>query len=91
MIKQVLSLLIEEGLSTKKQIADKLGIKEETLDDIIQILLKRGFLREGQCDEGTQMNVAHCSSCIEKESCISKSHQSSEVFVTEKGRRYAAK
>lgn len=91
MIKEVLSLLINEGLATKKQIANKLGIQEETLDDIIQLLLERGMLRMGSCHEATQTEKALCSSCVEKESCVSKSQQSIEMFVTEKGRRYAAR
>jgi len=87
LIKQVLHLMINEGIVTKKQMAQSLGIEEETLDDILQLLVSRGMLRVNDCK---QIDSTLCSSCAYSEGCSPEASTRMEYFVTEKGRRYAA-
>ncbi|MFW9769587.1 MAG: hypothetical protein ACFFF9_12400 [Candidatus Thorarchaeota archaeon] len=86
MIKKVLQLIISEGMLDKKEIARRVGIQVETLDDIIRLLIQRGFLTtEVQgCNEESA-----CSGCHHATGCDMVTSVGQAFYVTEKGKAYA--
>ncbi len=86
MIKKILRLIIAEGMLTEKQIAKKVGIQEATLQDILQLLVRRGLLRPSEC---TAPKDAGCSSCPMASGCNLIGDLGETYYVTDKGRMYA--
>ena len=86
MIKKVMQLIVSEGILDKKDIARRVGIQVETLDDMIRLLIQRGFLRtEVQgCEEDSVCTGCHSSAGCEMVTAVGQAY-----FVTEKGRSYA--
>ncbi|MHA2349019.1 MAG: hypothetical protein ACXADL_05245 [Candidatus Thorarchaeota archaeon] len=78
MLKKILQLLLAQNLLYKGEIAENVGVQNTTLDDMLRILLQRGFLRQSSC-----------SSCPSASGCESQIDAGRAYFVTEKGKRYA--
>ncbi len=87
MIKRVLQLIVTEGILDKKEIARRVGMQVETLDDIIRLLIERDFLRTeiDDCVESSE-----CSSCHSSPGCEMTNSTGRAFFVTEKGKAYAS-
>ena len=85
MIRKVLELIIEEGITNKREITKRVGVQIETLDDIIDLLCQRGYLRVD--DQSCNSNLT-CSGCSLADSCGSTDKLGRKLFVTEKGRAY---
>ncbi|MFW9787798.1 MAG: FeoC-like transcriptional regulator [Candidatus Thorarchaeota archaeon] len=87
MIKKVLQLLISEGMLDKNQIARRVGMQVETLDDIIRLLIERGYLRVEMngCDTETS-----CSGCHSAKGSDMITNTGQVYYVTAKGRAYAS-
>ena len=85
MIEQVLELIVESGIVDKRELARLVGVQIETLDDIIDLLCQRGYLRENEesCTESPS-----CSNCGQVESCGSADKLGRALFVTEKGKQF---
>ena len=85
MIGQVLELIVDSRIVDKRDIARQAGVQVETLDDVIVLLVQRGYLRlsEESCEEGPS-----CSGCSTAESCGSTDKLGKALYVTEKGRQY---
>ncbi|MHA1935841.1 MAG: FeoC-like transcriptional regulator [Candidatus Thorarchaeota archaeon] len=86
MLKKILKLLLAQNLLYKGEIAENVGVQAATLDDMLRILLQRGFLRVGDCESQPQSS---CSSCPSASGCESQIDAGKAYFVTEKGKRYA--
>ena len=87
MIGKVLELIVDGRIVDKRDIARQMGVQEETLDDIIDLLCQRGYLRlrEGSCAESPS-----CSGCSAADSCGSTDKLGKALFVTEKGKQYVS-
>ncbi len=87
MIKQVLEIIVAEGILDKKEIARRRGIQVETLDDIIRLLVQRDFLRTeiAGCQE-----ISACSGCHSSTGCAIMTSTGQAFVVTEKGKTYAS-
>ena len=85
MIEKILELIVEGRIVDKRELARQAGVQIETLDDIIDMLCQRGYLRlsETSCSES-----ASCSGCSMSNSCGSFDKLGKALFVTEKGRQY---
>ncbi|MGY5873375.1 MAG: hypothetical protein RTV72_14080 [Candidatus Thorarchaeota archaeon] len=85
MIGKILELIVDGRIVDKRDIARQAGVQIETLDDVIDLLCQRGYLRmdEQSCEEGPS-----CSGCSAADSCGSTDKLGRAVFVTEKGRQY---
>ena len=85
MIGQVLELIVDGGIVNKREIARQAGVQVETLDDVIDLLCQRGYLRlsENSCTESPT-----CSGCSTADSCGSTDKLGKALFVTDKGRQY---
>ncbi len=85
MIEQVLDLIVESKIADKRELARQVGVQVETLDDIIDLLCQRGYLRE---EEGSCNESSSCSGCNLEESCGSSDRLGRALFVTEKGKQF---
>ena len=87
MIKEILQLIVSEGILDKNQIARRVGMQVETLDDIIRLLVERGFLRMEQngCDVESS-----CSGCHSSAGCETITDTGQAFFVTDRGKAYAS-
>lgn len=86
MIKRVLQLIVKEGILDKKEIARRVGMQVETLDDIIRLLIERDFLRT---DVDGCVESSACSGCHSSPECTEIDFTGQAFFVTEKGKTYA--
>lgn len=86
MIKRVLQLIVTEGILDKKEIARRVGMQVETLDDIIRLLIVRDFLRT-EVDGCVESSA--CSGCHSSAGCDMTNSIGQAFFVTEKGKAYA--
>ena len=86
LIKKILQLIVTEGILDKNQIARRVGMQIETLDDIIPLLVERGYLRmeENGCDIESS-----CSGCHNADTCDVITKVGQAFYVTEKGKAYA--
>jgi len=84
-IGEVLDLIVEKGIVDKREIARKVGVMVETLDDVVDLLCQRGYLRlsERNCTESPS-----CSGCSLAESCGPADKLGKALFVTDKGRQF---
>ena len=82
---KVLELIVDGRIVDKRDIAKEVGIQNETLDDVIDLLCQRGYLRlsETSCAESPS-----CSGCHLANSCGSTDKLGKALFVTDKGRQY---
>ncbi len=87
MIKKVLQLIVSEGILDKKEIARRAGIQVETLDDVVRLLVERGYLRVE--DDGCDIESS-CSGCHNAASCDMMTNTGRVFYVTEKGKAYAS-
>ena len=85
MSERVLELIVERGLVDKQEIAREAGVQSETLEDIIDLLCNRGYMR---IDEQSCTESPSCSGCSVADSCGSTDKLGRAIFVTDKGRRY---
>lgn len=85
MLKKILQLLVTDGILYKREMAKRVGVQTETLDDMLRILLDRGYLRLSECE--TSEKVV-CSSCPSAGSC-NTAVSGQAYYVTAKGKSYA--
>jgi predicted transcriptional regulator len=85
LIEQVLESIVESGIVDKRELAKHVGVQEETLDDIIDLLCQRGYLRE---NEGSCTESSSCSGCNHAESCGAADKLGRALYVTEKGKQF---
>ncbi len=85
MLKKILQLIVNEGILYKREMAERMRVQTETLDDMLKILLERGYLRLSEC--GISEKVV-CSSCPSAGSCNTEV-SGQAYYVTARGKRYA--
>ena len=85
MSERVLEIIVERGLVDKQEIAREAGVQSETLEDIIDLLCNRGYMR---IDEQSCTESPSCSGCSVADSCGSTDKLGRAIFVTDKGRQY---
>ncbi|MBN2231089.1 MAG: hypothetical protein JW779_16005 [Candidatus Thorarchaeota archaeon] len=85
MISKILELIVKGRMTDKREIARQVGVQIETLDDIIDLLCQRGYLR---VDVQSCSGNPSCSGCNLADSCGSTDKLGRKLFVTEKGRQY---
>jgi hypothetical protein len=87
MIKKVLQLIVSEGILEKSEIARRVGIQIETLDDIIRLLVGRGYLRMEV--NGCEVESS-CSGCHSSAGCDTITSTGQAFYVTDRGKAYAS-
>ena len=87
MIKKVLQLIVSEGILDKSEIARRVGMQVETLDDIIRLLVERGYLRMEV--NGCEVESS-CSGCPSSAGCDTITSTGQVFYVTDRGKAYAS-
>jgi hypothetical protein len=87
MIKKVLQLIVSEGILDKSEIARRVGMQVETLDDIIRLLVERGYLRMEV--NGCEVESS-CSGCPSSAGCDTITSTGQVFYVTDRGKVYAS-
>jgi len=84
-IKRVLEAMLKPGVMSKHELARRVGIQPETLDDIIRLLVDREYLllEEGKCEVSDS-----CTKCRMRGTC--EMITDFQIYrITERGARYA--
>ncbi|TFG12330.1 hypothetical protein EU537_09760 [Candidatus Thorarchaeota archaeon] len=82
MIFDVLKIIIDNEMVYKKEIAKEVGIQPETLDDVLRLLVERGYLRQ----EVTPTGDPKCAGCPMAGTCHEEG-SSVTYYVTERGKQ----
>lgn len=88
MLKDVLKLVRDGGLLSKRDVADKMGIQESTLENIFSLLSSKGYLKK--IDGATELPRA-CMSCSISRECVRKASAGNVYVITDKGKLYLNK
>ncbi len=88
MFKEILQLILNGTITSKKQIAEALSVQPETLEDMLRILIEKGMLTQSECKP---IDQAKCSSCPIAGSSCNDTSLGQVYYVTERGKKYAAK
>ncbi len=86
MIKEVLQIILTGGMHNTRDIAKKVGIQNETLDDILKLLVAKGYLRTNECES---IPSPSCSSCPIDETSCSQDNFGQTYYLTDSGKKYA--
>ncbi|UCE11753.1 MAG: hypothetical protein JSW61_07440 [Candidatus Thorarchaeota archaeon] len=86
MIKEILALIASAEHTLHRDIAKEMGISTETLEDILKLLLRKGFLESPDCTPSERSSCVHCPSA---ESCASLDDVGTVYYITPKGLRHA--
>ena len=81
-ILDVLKLIIENEMVYKREIAQKVGIQPETLDDVLRLLVERGYLTRKVAETGDPK----CVECPMAGTCHEEG-SSVAYYVTERGKQ----
>lgn len=87
-MKEILRMIHDGGMSSKGAIANKLGIQESTLDNILSLLSSKGYLKT--IDSTTEVPRV-CVSCPINKECIQKASANGVYTITDKGKNYLEK
>ena len=86
MLKRILQVMLETNMIHKPDLARRVGVQPETLEDMLLMLLDRGLLRLGDCEE---LPGDHCTGCPSSAGCHPSHSENKSYYVTEKGKKYA--
>lgn len=86
MLKRVLQVMLQANVIDKPELARRVGIQVETLEDMLKMLLERGLLKVGDCEE---VKGDHCAGCPSSTGCAPSDNESKSYYVTAKGKKYA--
>jgi hypothetical protein len=87
-LKEIIQQILSGGMKSKQDIAQSIGVQLETLDDMLQLLLKKGMLRSSICEP---IDGPSCSGCSSTEGSCSSNYLGQAYYVTERGKKYAQK
>jgi len=74
----------DNHLQSKREIADRVGVQESTLESILSMLLSKGYL------EIEEKNMGHskgCIGCPMSGGCISRNMTGDAYLITERGEK----
>ena len=84
-MKEILRMIHDGGMSSKGEIANKLGIQESTLDSILSLLSLKGYLKTM---DSTEEVVRACIGCPLSKECMQKVSADNAYTITNKGKNY---
>jgi hypothetical protein len=84
-MKEALKLVRDGGLLSKRDIADKMGIQESTLDSVFSLLSSKGYLKKF---DGTTEVPRACIGCSISKDCMQNASAGSVYVITDKGKNY---
>jgi nitrate/TMAO reductase-like tetraheme cytochrome c subunit len=84
MIEDVLRTIHDQGVMNMKEIAAKIGIEESTLEQVMSLLVSKGYVRN---PDNSQSSPTICAGCHMVSQCYQEKNESIYI-ITEKGERY---
>lgn len=84
MIKGILRAIRDLGVVNTREIAEKIGIEESTLEHVITLLASKGYVK---CTTSSQNVPITCIGCPVANQCNPQKNEGIYV-VTEKGEKY---
>lgn len=84
MIREVLRVIYDDGLVSKRDVSKKSGVQESTLDRILSLLLSKGYL---EVEEKFLDLPRGCMGCPFNSNCMMKNDDGKVYLITEKGRK----
>ena len=84
MIREVLRVIYDDGLVSKRDVSKKSGFQESTLDRILSLLLSKGYL---EIEEKFLDLPRGCMGCPFNMNCMMKNDDGKVYLITEKGRK----
>ncbi|MHA1958652.1 MAG: FeoC-like transcriptional regulator [Candidatus Thorarchaeota archaeon] len=85
-IKEILALIATSKHALHRDIANEMGISIETLEDILKLLLRKGYLDSADCAPSERSSCVHCPS---SGNCGTPEETGLVYYITPKGRKYA--
>jgi len=87
-MKDILKVIRDEGLVSKRDIANKMGIQESALESVLSLLSSKGYLKT---IDSTKEMPSGCIECQISKGCMQKTLAGSVYIITEKGKNYLQK
>jgi hypothetical protein len=81
---EVLRELQDSNLESMRDIADRVGVQESTLDGILHMLSSKGYLRIEELSPGLDKG---CIGCPMRGGCSSQTMSGKRYTLTERGKR----
>ncbi len=85
MFQVILQSLSSERMIDKNRLAREIGVSVAVLQDMLDLLVARGYLRT---DRPTACSTGHCAGCSFVDHCSDPTEGVTYFVLTEKGRRY---
>jgi hypothetical protein len=86
MLKKILQVMLDQRIIHKQDLAKVVGVQLETLEDMLKLLVEKGYLKQEDCVE---IEDTHCSGCPSAASCLDEQVATHDYHLTTKGMRYA--
>jgi hypothetical protein len=87
MLKDILRILLTQRVAHTRDLAQQVGVQVTALEDMLQLLVRRGLLRLTECESSA--NETYCAGCPSHAACATTSDTGRAYYVTDKGKRYA--
>ena len=84
--KELLILLQKSGMISIAQLAQSMGVSEGVIEDMIRLLVARGYLRESTPES---CEPSACGTCAHSAQCVSDVSSAATYTITEKGIEFA--
>ncbi|MCW4018443.1 MAG: winged helix-turn-helix transcriptional regulator [Candidatus Bathyarchaeota archaeon] len=86
MMKEILRLIHDTGVTNMSEIAEKIGVSQSMVEQAIAMLKSKSYLETPKTPKNSSVSCGNCASC--RIPCKSNQTNLSPFFVTEKGKRY---
>jgi hypothetical protein len=86
MLKKILQVMRDQRIIHKQDLAKVVGVQAETLEDMLRLLVEKGYLKQEDCVE---IEDTHCAGCPSATSCVDEKVATHDYHLTPKGIRYA--
>ena len=83
MIREVLRAVQDSPLLSKKEVADRVGVQESTLESILSMLSSKGYLYE----EKHMGQLKGCIGCPMSRKCLTQITTGNAYLITERGEK----
>jgi len=84
MIMDVLRAMQDGSLLSKREIADRVGVQESTMESILSMLSSKGYL---EIEEKNMGQIKGCIGCPMSGGCISRNMTGNAYLITERGEK----
>jgi len=84
MIREVLRVMQDSPFLSKKEVADRVGVQESTLESVLSMLSSKGYL---EIEEKNMDQPKGCIGCPMSRKCLTQITTGNTYFITERGEK----